>query len=572
MHTSRRSEASVADVPTPLRYTSAGSAQRWRSVVLIGLPALIGVAMTLAFADEREPILHEWVAPPSTTHGERAPRLLGAPPRAGENPTAIRADDRLLPEPPAASESNRDEPVRYGAEGDLAHDRDDAFIPDYATTIEGRLAYAEIFEPAIVPFKRMTTLDGVGEDYALHVHDRARRELTVGGAAALQRDPFWGSLLVELTPGMAVPIPSVAPDMRILSYETSPRVAVTFEKDGADNYFVRSDDPRARGPHRLVFLVDAPASYFAPRRPTGNVSDLARLAPPPALPLRARRAAAQVHRRLGVDARTPLDVALDRLVAHFRAFQAGAPPPASQDVYLDLALGGVGVCRHRAFAFVVTASALGIPARFVANEAHAFVEVRSPDDGWIRIDLGGASRGLDVAGATGKAMHRPRGDDPFPKTSAFTASYSHGHGDVRGLDREQLGALDSDPSGRAAGPPRLAPGEGLPDAPPEAVAGRDRLVVTVDEAATFAYRGDGVSVRGRIVDEQGEGAAGLAVDLFLATADRRGADARRAGRATTDDDGRFDVMLPLPSSLDPGRYEIFAATPGDAARAPAVSK
>jgi transglutaminase-like putative cysteine protease len=41
---------------------------------------------------------------------------------------------------------------------------------------------------------------------------------------------------------------------------------------------------------------------------------------------------------------------------------------------LDLARGKRGVCRHRAYAFVIVAQALGIPARFVQNEAHAWVE------------------------------------------------------------------------------------------------------------------------------------------------------------------------------------------------------
>ena len=53
-----------------------------------------------------------------------------------------------------------------------------------------------------------------------------------------------------------------------------------------------------------------------------------------------------------------------------------------------------GVCRHRAFAFLVTALGLGIPARMVANEAHAWVEVRG-ETGWQRIDLGGAAAAIE---------------------------------------------------------------------------------------------------------------------------------------------------------------------------------
>src|SRR5690606_17097450 len=54
-----------------------------------------------------------------------------------------------------------------------------------------------------------------------------------------------------------------------------------------------------------------------------------------------------------------------------------------------------GVCRHRAYAFVVTAGALGLSSRLVQNEAHAWVEVFD-GDGFVRVDLGGAALDLDM--------------------------------------------------------------------------------------------------------------------------------------------------------------------------------
>ena len=77
--------------------------------------------------------------------------------------------------------------------------------------------------------------------------------------------------------------------------------------------------------------------------------------------------------------------ALRRLVSYFRAFAPSEDPPTGHDdVYLDLALSQKGVCRHRAFAFLVTALGLGLPARMVTNEAHAWVEV-SDSRRWHRI-------------------------------------------------------------------------------------------------------------------------------------------------------------------------------------------
>src|SRR5262249_33105245 len=103
---------------------------------------------------------------------------------------------------------------------------------------------------------------------------------------------------------------------------------------------------------------------------------------------------------------------------------ANAPSPAgaatSGDIYMDLATGQRGVCRHRAFAFVVTAQALGLPARFVSNEVHAFVEVHVPHLGWRRVDLGGAALDLPRR-MTREARGRPRAraDDPFPQPPSY---------------------------------------------------------------------------------------------------------------------------------------------------------
>ena len=49
--------------------------------------------------------------------------------------------------------------------------------------------------------------------------DRESGKAWTGLAYSFDRDLFWGSIMVELTPGRDVAIPSVAPDMRILSYE-----------------------------------------------------------------------------------------------------------------------------------------------------------------------------------------------------------------------------------------------------------------------------------------------------------------------------------------------------------------
>ena len=83
-----------------------------------------------------------------------------------------------------------------------------------------------------------------------------------------------------------------------------------------------------------------------------------------------------------------------KMVEYYRGFQASNDIPNTHgDMFLDLALSKKGVCRHRAFAFLITALEIGIPTRMVVNEAHAWVEVF---DGqlWHRVDLGGAALDL----------------------------------------------------------------------------------------------------------------------------------------------------------------------------------
>ena len=131
----------------------------------------------------------------------------------------------------------------------------------------------------------------------------------------------------------------------------------------------------------------------------------------PPLPDNVARDAAQVRAAIGVSrAMRPRD-ALAKLVQYFRGFVDSDEIPTGQgSIYLDLALSRKGVCRHRAFAFLVTAQSLGIPARMVLNEAHAWVEV---GDGalWRRIDLGGAGRMQPPpGGTTERAVYRPPPD------------------------------------------------------------------------------------------------------------------------------------------------------------------
>jgi hypothetical protein len=561
----------------------------------LGVATLVGVA-GLALAQTSRPVLHEDLP---DDHAPAPSPLLGASPSGG-NPAAISAGNKVLPQPAADQAPAGGEPVLGG--GGFAADRSTETRPDYNTGADATLHYVSVFNPDVVPFKRMSALDGVADDYTLNVEHRALTEVAVGGTTDRGRDRFWGSVLVKLSPGTDVALPSVAPDMRILSFEVTPRLAVRFSRDGADNFYVRSDEASAAGTYRLVFLVDADAGYFAPSLPNQRhytPRAVAALAPPelrPHLPDAVRRAAQRTLDNLAVDGDMDLGVAFNKLVAYFRGFQAKTAPPATGDVYRDLCDSQAGVCRHRSFAFMITANALGLPTRFVANEAHAFVEVWFPERGWQRIDLGGAALRLEVTGAENKTMHRPRAEDPFAKPKAYSENYTQLAGDIRGLTDQQLAdkhrPLDQAPAsgdfsstpGGAAGPgggrgsgsggadrgadrgadpgaDKITPDPNLPAVTQDPKKPIPRLQITT--ADTSAYRGDALHVEGR-VDVAGVPLADHPVDIYLAPAGQRGANPISLGRAMTSPDGTFRLELTVPSSVTLASYELYLASPEDA--------
>ena len=114
-----------------------------------------------------------------------------------------------------------------------------------------------------------------------------------------------------------------------------------------------------------------------------------------------------------------------RLVSYLRAFRSGKLPKRTADILSDIVTGKVGVCRHRAFAFMLLARGAGVPTRVVYNEAHAFVEIKLPAGDWMRIDLGGDAPSLTMRNTENRTLHQPE-QDPFPTPDAYLETYSYG--------------------------------------------------------------------------------------------------------------------------------------------------
>ena len=556
-------------------------------------------AVTASAQDDsdKRPVLHEDLTPPKDGEHRTArdvrsrQQIFGASPAEGQNPSAIEAGSKILPEPPTDQATSSQELV-HGGTGFAKADRFTDYRPDLHTGSDGTLHYVEVFNPGIIPFKRMSALDSVRTDYTLYTERSSKSDVVVSGQPRADDELFWGSLVVELRTGEDVPIPSVSPDMRILSYEITPSVPVVFSKDESDNFYVRSEEPGLSGQQRrLVFSVATDRRYFRPEVPEGLQVRNIRNKPVP-LPASVQKQAERALRRLRVSPSTDLKEALDRLINYHRNFEAQAPPRSDGDIYWDLFETQAGVCRHRSFVFMVTANAVGIPTRYVANEAHAWVEVWIPDNDWVRIDLGGAAMTLQVSNADGKTM-RPSDPDPFPQPAAYNENYTRLEGDVQGLTGDQIteaqtssdsgsgsssgngGAFfESDEADGPSDPGHMTgPGRGLPEIPPEELEGKIPTTISIQNASPSGFRGETITVSGVVIDDVGrEGIAKQRVDVFLAPRGLEGEESVLVGHTVTASDGRWTAVVHLPRDLELKEYEVWASTPGDAKYQPTLSE
>lgn len=566
-------------------------------------PALLLATLVLVGRGDvhaEDPVLHEFL--PEVNDVDVGALLVR---NADGEPTAIVHQGEVLPAPEGGERrsSERSMSARPGnGEGpENPGQRSPTFRPDRVTALEGTLGYFTVFNPTIAPFKRVSAMDtvalaggvpvlGVGQPRATSV------AVDPDPIDDVPRDRFWGSVVLDFDSAPSgsprVPLPSVSPESRILSARTEPPMDLRFERDGVDAFFAVAP-PGTRGEVRLVFLTDAPRDYFN----RASIPDVpADVFATENYPLEAvtradgLRFAAELGLRPGVSMRRALEVLSD----HFRSFVESQEPPASSgNIYLDLSRGRKGVCRHRAYGFVITAQALGIRARFVQNEAHAWVEVKLPrtegPDGWMRIDLGGAAGALEAHGAEDRPVHRPSQPDPLPQPGAYRQSYSQLAGDVRGLrsgegDRfsstrttadGEPAPVSDDPGGEPTNAEAPAEGPEVADAPePDRPApnftpvSRARPVrLALDQRAFEVFRGRTLTVTGVATDPDGGGAGRLRVEVLL-----RGREERLLGVTASRADGRFRASVGVPANLPVGDYRLVVRTPGDERFFPAQAR
>lgn len=560
----------------------------------------LGTGVT-ARAEPPAPVLHEPI-PPNPREDVSFDLALD-----GEIPAAIQTPRGLVEAPdPRRPVDGEEHSYGSNAPTDVPGS---SFRPDRDTRRPDMLPYDDPFTPSTAPFKRLAAFDTVDASYTLSVRAPHLEPLTVAASAPLGPADaiFYADMVVDLSSDEPVRIPSVGPGARVLRARAgvgSEDVPITLARDGAENWFVSANVTRRV---RLVMELSIPRTAFGGDYGDPAWSELPRVG---ALPTRVARAARKVAEKIGVDGRGSPRDKVTKLVAYFRAFEdSDDPPTPSDDIYLDLALSKKGVCRHRAFAFLVTALGVGIPTRVVVNEAHAWVEVH---DGraWRRIDLGGAGRALERPRATASRFDPPPDAFAWPHRSArgdelANRGASVGANGANGANaRNPTGMASNAPSapnapnapstsnapdtanGDPTAPPKAAPngaasattansatngaasanpaasanGTGANSAAAEPPDARPASTIALELAAKDVQRGSTLRVTGHVSAEN-RPCERVPVSFFLHGRD--GADAV-LGQLATDDQGAFDGVVRLPPGLELGDYELRARTSGGA--------
>lgn len=526
--------------------TARGVFQRGRAR---GTLTLLLLAVLATVPSRADIVLHEFIAPDATED-----LRMGA--TTGDGTMAAAIDTRsgavASPDPSRASAGQRHV---YGWEG--AQGPGGSYRIDSDTSRPEHVGYEDPFTPAVAPYKREIAYDTVDSEFDLGVSNASLERLPVGGTARADDDQFYAELTVEVTTGTPSRIPTVGPSARVLAVRAAPEAKVELFRDAADNWFARGD---REGRFGLVLHLAIDRAIFGSAFANVEWPRLYRLGG--SVPDVVRREGTNLARQIGiVDGSSPAE-AVRELVAYFRGFSPSADRPSARGVelYRELVLSRKGVCRHRAYAFVVTALALGLPSRFVHNEAHAWVEV---NDGsrWHRIDLGGAASDLSYSAES--IPHVPP-RDPF--------EWPRGEDSGRmaaGRSRAAAPSAPGDPAGTRASASSVAPGGVAP--PPlgaqESDDHRPGARVTLSLAGKEALRGARVRATGEVTSSAGACAA-VRVDLFLEPAPAPTEDAPGTriplGTLVTSDEGRYDGYVVVPYAVPPGDYEVRASTPGGA--------
>lgn len=582
---------------------------RHRTPILTAVVLLTGISAAVAQQSMDGPyVLHEYVAgiDDSAASGEAQPSPArpagpGLPPSLS---LETRPGEPIYAEDGPVFEKDIEEPYGslspFGGSNEL----------DGNTDRVDSLTYYSNFNPSVIPYKRVVAQNrvvvGPDGEYSVQLRAGEHEPVELAAEADPSMDVFWGTFLLRLEPNQLQPVASVSPDQRILQLETEPDVAITVLEDRADNFYVRSN---VGGLVRVNMRVAAPKYYFNgeftpvswEQFPTGLV--------PPMAPGLKRRASALAG-RVGFDQSRPPQDVLREMIRYFRDFDARPLPDEllKRDRLEAIVENQLGVCRHRSLAFIAIAQSLGIPSRYVYNEAHAFVEVFWPGQGWRRVDLGGAADELNASANEGSSVHDP-GTDRLPTPQRYRdeqermarngweaprlgGSDSPGETGDNGESGENGKTGDSSSGTNGAAQPQAStngspsavesPGENAPSSdgaespamfsePPPDDRAETRLAI--EQATAVVRRGGDLRITARLTAADGRPLAGREVTIYLGPVGMTEPGAAvTLGTVQTGRDGRARARVKVPREQTIGRWSLFVRFSGDDELRPAIAE
>lgn len=500
-------------------------------------------------AQAQGPVLHEYFPP-----NPQEDVALNTTAMGSDLPAALETSSGVVQAPDLARLPSQTEKA-YG--GSSTPDSVDAtYRVDSDTSRPDVVHYDDPFTPHVTPFKRLYGYDGVSNTAELVVVNKDLTSILVGGMADSTDDQFYGDMTVDLEKDVPVRIPTPGPGSKVLKAHTQPPVEFKLLRDSADNWFVRGAK-RARV--RLVMQLAVKRDVFGSSYP--NVSWSALKGKLTQLPASVRPSAREVIAELGLQGMSPRS-AVATMVQHFRSFSASTERPASSGLalYKELALSKKGVCRHRAYAFVITAIELGLPARMVRNEAHAWVEVW---DGaiWHRVDLGGAAGRMEMDEQNERPAHVPP-NDPFkwPEGSESGTEMANQAQTTGGQPGSGSSTASSDPDGaKPTTPDEPVQMLDLDGGAPDEDDARPDVELSVNVAASSVKRGHQLTVTG-VIEAEGQACRSVRVDIGLKS---ETGDVYLVQSISTDQEGRFSDPVTIPYHLGVGEYEVVISTPGN---------
>ena len=528
---------------------------RLHHVVLI--PAVLLLALVRPAAGKESVLLHEQIPPDS--HDDLAMGVT----LAGGMPAAMETRSGVVSAPDPSRKTTQDElSAQAQAQSEVPND---TYTPDRDTRRPQTLPYTDPFTPSTAPFKRLAAFDAVNDRFELVVANAELRPMTVGSLAGPAEDRFYADVPLHVRPGRPILIPSVGPGAHVLHAQLadgSRELTYRLYSNGAEEWYVQASETADA---RLVMELAIPRATFGSELADHRWEDLPSIRPVPEL---VAAAAQDVFAKLGLGRQLTPRENVRRLVAHFRSFvDSDAPLAPSRDVYTDLALSMKGVCRHRAYAFTVTALALGIPTRMVINEAHAWVEVNDGDM-WHRIDLGGAGQMLADTSKTTTPYAPPpdpfqwpagatRGEDlasghrtQSPGNGGGTTPASSSSGGNGGSNNG--GSSSSTTSGHDDHTTTSTFGSKDDQRPPS------QLTLVVEQRD--ALRGTAIHLQGTVRSD-GDACPNVAVAVILRALNDRDV---RVGTLVTDEDGKYQGTVTLPTSVPLGDNHVMVRTDGGA--------